>query len=332
MNFLVIVCFIFLGSILKKVQWIHSAHAERLNQYVIYICLPAIILLNIPQLNIDYNLLLPAMMAWLLLPFLVIFILLLGKNYHWPDQTVGCLLLIVCFGNTSFVGFPIIQAFYGDENLVYAVIYDQIGTFLSLAIVANIIIAKYSTEGHAGKNNSEQLYSDSAKTIYKIVKRVVLFPPFIALLVSFFIHGVVFVDWISSILSIIAMSLVPVTMLLVGYHFKLKIPSNLRIPLFWGLGSKMIFTPILCVVFIFLYKEEPFAWLSDPLINEKSQNLSNIFKVSLMESAMPPMVTASIMAIHAKLAPKLAAAAVGYGLLFAIVIMPLTYLISSVLY
>jgi hypothetical protein len=45
--------------------------------------------------------------------------------------------------------------------------------------------------------------------------------------------------------------------------------------------------------------------------------------VVVLEAAMPPMVTAAVLAIHAGLVPKLVSAGVGYGLLLSCVTLPL---------
>ena len=52
---------------------------------------------------------------------------------------------------------------------------------------------------------------------------------------------------------------------------------------------------------------------------------SQLVQVTVFESAMPPMITAGAVAIMAGLAPSLAAAMVGYGILFAFVSLPLFY-------
>jgi predicted permease len=45
-------------------------------------------------------------------------------------------------------------------------------------------------------------------------------------------------------------------------------------------------------------------------------------RTTVLESAMPPMVTAGALAISHRLAPRLAAAMVGYGLLLSLLTLP----------
>jgi predicted permease len=45
----------------------------------------------------------------------------------------GCLILTAGLGNTSFLGFPIIEALYGQEGMKTAILVDQPGTFVVLS-------------------------------------------------------------------------------------------------------------------------------------------------------------------------------------------------------
>jgi predicted permease len=51
----------------------------------------------------------------------------------------------------------------------------------------------------------------------------------------------------------------------------------------------------------------------------------DVLRVAVLESAMPPMVTAGALAAAAGLAPELAAALVGYGILLSLVTLPVIH-------
>lgn len=310
MNFLIIIIFVSLGWAAKYYSWAKEKHTILINRYVISICLPAIILLKIPQLIIDHSVIFPIIMAWLLIPIGAVFVLILARLYDWSREIIGCLLLVVCFGNTSFVGFPIIQAFYGDQALGYAVIYDQVGSFLSLAIIGNFFLAKYAIESD-GSSSIHNKRQNKVHPITPFLTKVFSFPPFIALIVAFLIGDYHFPQVIQNSFWLISLTLVPATMFLVGCHFQLKIPAELTRPLGWAIAIKMLIVPAFALLLLLLFEQHGLY-----------------SQVTFMESAMPPMVTASILAIHAKLAPKLAAAAVGYGLVFAVFMVPIVYLVS----
>ena len=54
--------------------------------------------------------------------------------------TLATFMIMATFGNTSFIGFSYIDAFYGQDYIVYGVIYDIFGSFLLLVSVGMIII------------------------------------------------------------------------------------------------------------------------------------------------------------------------------------------------
>ncbi|WP_444994827.1 AEC family transporter [Aliikangiella sp. IMCC44359] len=291
-NFIIIAVFLVLGILCKKYAQkkniLPSSLSHYINTFVIYVCLPAIVLLKIPSLQFDHQLLLPVMLPWVAIIFAALFILLANKIFHWQRPTVGCLLMLCCFGNTSFFGFPMVNAFFGEQGLPYAIVYDLFGSFLGLAIVGNIVIALYSEEGHFN--------------FYAVVRKVILFPPLIAVLLSLCLKGWIYPAWLEYLLVVISWLLVPSTMFLVGMHMSFNIPSEIIKPLQFSLFLKLFLLPII-------------IWGLSALWIKQVPTESLAMSVSIFEAAMPPMVTASVMAIHANLESKLAATAVGVGLL-----------------
>jgi len=61
------------------------------------------------------------------------------------------------------------------------------------------------------------------------------------------------------------------------------------------------------------------AWLAANAAGAEA----DIVRVSTLQSAMPAMITAGALATDARLAPELAAALVGYGILIALLWLPL---------
>ena len=324
MSFVYIFVFILVGYSIKFLpvdgNKLNVAINKYLSRYVIFICLPAIVLTKLPQLSLEKSLLLPVVVCWLLIPVGWLSVKLFAKKNHWSREVEGCLLLVCCFGNNSFVGFPIISAFYGHDALVYAVIYDQLGSFLTLAIVGGIIVSLYAPESR--EPSLELNHKSKSGTVKKIVVKVMSFPPFIAILISPLFYYFPLSIEINQLFSIIGQTLIPSTMLLVGFNLVFKLPGTLLKPLIAGVGVKMILLPGVLLIALLSY-------FSIAAYSETTSDL--IIKVVLMEAAMPAMVSSSILAIEANLAPKLAAAAVGYGLIAAVFIMPLIYFLSGVL-
>src|ERR1700748_3609415 len=140
-----------------------------LNWWVLHIALPSLVLDLIPRLHFDWQL-------WFLVaPMWVVFIgswivcATFGRWFGWSRQRIGALTLVAGLGNTAFTGYPLIEALRGQEGLALAVVADQLGCFLALAIGGITVAAWYS----GGKPEARA-----------IVRRIGVFPPFLALIVG----------------------------------------------------------------------------------------------------------------------------------------------------
>lgn len=301
-NFVVIVVFILIGVIAKRSALLPEATSNWLTQFVIFICLPSIVFVNVPKMSLQPSVLLAALTPWFGVILMGLVVVLVGRIFAWSKAITGCLLMVSCFSNSSFFGFPMVTAFWGVQGLPYAIIYDLVGSFLSLAIIGNIILAIYS-------GNEDFSWR-------KTLTRVVTFPPFIAILLAVFLTEQSLPDWLQELFGIISLMLVPATMMLVGMHMSLSISAAIRVPLMFALLLKLIILPLVIALAI--------GVLPDFLTSNQLAN-----QVTVFEAAMPPMVTASVLAIHARLEPKLAASAVGIGLIVSCLTLPLWYLLLS---
>ncbi|MEJ2690972.1 MAG: AEC family transporter, partial [Deltaproteobacteria bacterium] len=86
-----------------------------------------------PELTPSADLLIPVLVAWLMLLVSAALVLALGHLLNFRKEILGALLLVVPLGNTSFLGIPMVDVFFGAEGIPYAVLYDQLGSFLALA-------------------------------------------------------------------------------------------------------------------------------------------------------------------------------------------------------
>ncbi|MDX1705620.1 AEC family transporter [Pseudidiomarina sp.] len=298
-NFFLIAGYLVIGLLLQRSRQFPQNTGQVLNAYVIYVALPAVILQKIPLLELSSELLLPAITPWLLLLLTVPFVLWLSRRYNWSRATTGAMLIVVPLGNTSFVGFPMIEAFFGSAGIPYALLYDQLGSFLILSIYASIIAAIYS------RHADGQVAKPSAKAL---VMRIVRFPPFIALLIALALRSVSYPELLDTFIDSLAVTLVPVIMVAVGFQLKLRLPQEDRKPLYLALLIKLVLTPLVAVGVLYSFGIDQL-----------------VVKVTIMEAAMPAMISAGALAIMAGLAPTLSAAIVGYGVISCFVTLPLWY-------
>ncbi|RUO75301.1 AEC family transporter [Idiomarina seosinensis] len=298
-NLVVLAIYLLIGLIIKRAGKFPDNTAQVLNLYVIYAALPGVIFTKVPSLEFSSELLIPVIIPWVLLLCSALFIYAIGRLLNWSRTVIGALLVCVPLGNTSFFGFPMIEAFYGSDAIVYGLLYDQFGSFFGLAIYSTIIIALFK----------EPSGDESARpSLFGIIKKIFAFPPFIALVIALLVKDLSYPKVFSVLVESLAVTLVPVIMVAVGFQLKFRLPKGSKTPLFVGLTTKLLIMPLLTISLLWSFGFD-----------------SQLVQVTVFESAMPPMITAGAVAIMAGLAPSLSAAMVGYGILAAFITLPLFY-------
>jgi predicted permease len=266
-----------------------AAAADAFNRYVVYVALPALVLVLVPKLSWEPALWLLVSAPWVLLAIGAGCVLWASRAFAWPRHVSGALLLCAPLGNTSFVGIPLVAALRGEHAVRYAIVYDQFGSFLALSTYGLFVLARFS--GGAAPSASAML------------ARVLKFPPFIALLVAClpWPHPL----WLDAALQRVADTLAPVAVFAVGLRLRLQLPAH-RSALFTGLGIKMLLSPLLALTALRALDAHALP-----------------AQVAVLEASMPPMISAGALASMAGLAPELCAALVGWGVVIALGSVPL---------
>ncbi|MFY9261959.1 MAG: AEC family transporter [Gallionella sp.] len=284
---LLILCFI-AGILLRHFNRMPDNAPATLNSFIIHVSLPALTLLYIHALKLSGDVLLTGLMAWLLFGLSAGFFILLGRWLNLPRNTVGALILVGGLGNTSFFGLPMVEAFYGPTGITTAIIADQLGSFFALSILGITVAGIYAS----GRPN--------ARTI---IKRIMLFPPFISLFIALLLIPVEYADWFTVLLKRLGDTLAPLALLSVGLQLRLGHIAEHKRNLAIGLGFKLLLAPL--VIFV----------LYVPVLGAHGQTV----QVTLFEAAMPPMITAAIVASEHDLNPPLANLMVAVGLVLSFV-------------
>lgn len=295
-SFVIIISYLLIGMALRRTAKFPDETANIFNLYVIYVSLPALTLLKIPELEFSSQLLVPILMPWGMLTFSAIIIWSAAYFWQWDKGITGSLMLLIPMGNTSFLGIPMVRAFFGDSGVPYAVLYDQLGSFLALSTYGAIVLAYYG--------------STKKISIRGILRRIITFPPFIALLLAFFLfRDIQYPHPVVTLLNSLAATLVPIVMIAVGFQLRLRLSREIWQPLGIGLSVKLIVAPLTALALCRIF------------------NLDNnlAVQVSVLESGMPPMISAGAVAIMAGLSPRLTAALVGLGIIASFVTLPILH-------
>lgn len=293
-NFIQIALFIGLGFVFRRIKAFPDQTAQVLNMFALYVALPAVILLKVPQLEFSSEMIVPALVPWAMLALSSVLVLVAGKRFRWSRETTGVLLLIVPIGNTSFMGVPMVNAFFGENGIPYLIIYDQIGTMFIFAVYGSIVLAMFGREG--------------AVNIAEVARRALLFPPTLALFVGLLLRFWSYPDPVVNGLQDLSGMLTPLVMTAIGFQLRIRLSPAVLRPLGFGLAIKLIIAPLV-------------ALLGCRLLGLNSLAAD----IAIFEAGMPPMVTAGALAIAAGMLPELAAALVSLGMALAFVTLPVLY-------
>jgi len=274
---------------------------EVLNRVVLYLCLPALILIHVPTLEPSLALLPLIAIPWLLLALTIVGVLILSRVLQFSREVTAVLLVLIPLGNTSFLGFPLIEALLGPEFIRLAVVYDQFGSFLIVCTHVLFVLGWYGE----GDN----------PTVGSMVRNIVSFPPFLALIAALLFGNAWLADWLMELVEIFAVMLLPLVTLAIGMSLKLRLVSDYRLPLVLGLAGKLLVLPALALGLAVLMRAD-----------------ADIATVAVLESAMPPMITAAALLAGARLAPPLASAMVAWGVLVSAATVPLWFWLSQLIF
>ena len=281
-----------LGVLVARFARPPAGMASGINWWVINIALPALVLELIPQVRFDPQLWFPVVAMWVTFFGAWLLFGLLGPRLGWSRQRTGALILVCGLGNTSFMGYPLIQALHGRPGLALAVVADQLGCFPLLAS-AGIVVAN--------------MYAGRTPQPAQIARRIITFPAFVALLIG--VAAGRLGGWPSmlhDVLASIGMTLTPLALFSVGLQFTLRAGRGQWSALGLGLGWKLLAAPLLC-------------WGLGLAAGVDGLMLT----VGVLQAAMAPMISAAILADEYALEQSLANTVLGVGIVLSLVSVPL---------
>jgi predicted permease len=295
MNFFLIGICLVAGVVLRKAGVLPENAHKGINAWILYIALPAVALLYIPALTWSSDLIFPVAMPLLVWIAAWLVLRLFARRLQLDVGTHAALLLTAGLGNTSFIGFPLTQAYFGDPGLHIAVIYDQIN-FLALATLG-VMTALKAAHGPS-----------SAKRV--ILRSIFRFPPLIASLAALILPRFIELHAVTPLLEKLSGTLVPLSLFSVGMQIQFSEWRQERKPLALGLAYKLLMAPalVLCAALAF-------------------QLRGIIPQASVFEAAVPPMITSAILATEYQLNPRVANLMVSVGIILSLVTTALWWLI-----
>lgn len=301
-----IVLLVGIGVLCRRFRLLPQHAPATLDKFAIVVCLPAFAIVRLQDIELSRNVIVPVAVAWAQLIIAAALVLEVGRWRGWSDRTVGTLLLVVPLGNTSFVGLPLVESLLGADRVAPAVLYDQLGTFLALTTYGSFIVARYGDarvdEADAGVRSVVDTGSPPVPRPAAVIRSVVSFPPFLGMVAGLTLHSVTLPEPIAEVLGRLGGALVPVVLVSIGMRITVPRSSRILEPTIVALSIRMALMPALVFAFAAAIGGHGPTW-----------------DAVRLESAMPAMISAGVMATEAGLDEELVGAVVGVGLLVGLV-------------
>lgn len=262
----------------------YQDNSKQLIEFIIYFSLPAIVFSKIYPLELNEKILGLILMfiGFILLNLFLAY--LIGKAMKLNRLLLATFMIMATFGNTSFIGFSYIDAFYGQDYIVYGLIYDLFGSFLLLVSLGMFII----TWGSGRKNNVKSIF-----------KSIFLFPPTLMFFITVFSKNFEVPNFLLLTSQTLGATLVPIAMIAIGMKLELKhIFVRFHI-VSMAMILKMVIVPIIVLLGFQVFYNIDETWI----------------KVTIIEVAMPPMTMATVLAIKGGLDEKVAINSLVLGVL-----------------
>lgn len=297
-NFMIIGIGLIAGMLFRYFKAVPENSHKGINAWILYIALPAVSFKYLPQVNWNMDMLLPA-----LTPFIValggyLAIAFYNRKNTLSASTEGAMKLAAMFCNTSFIGFPLIMAYYSEKELSIAIITDQV----SFMLVSTLGIAIAITS--SGKGNV---------SCSLLMKKLFTFPPLIGCIAALSLPTMFDMSGFSELFDKLSLTLGPLALFSVGLQLRFdgwrdEINSIMFIHVY-----KLLLAPALVLLISYLIRTP-----------------HDIAKISVFEAAMPTLITSGIIAEEYKLNSKFVNLTIGTGIVLGIMTTGLWYLILQI--
>lgn len=299
-NFILIAICILAGILFRQSKFLPADAHKGINAWIIYLALPAVSLHYVPHIQWSKDLIFPVAAPVLLWLGGWVYIRIYSAINKLSKPAEGGLKLVTGLSNTSFVGFPLVAAWFGEQHLGIAIISDQM-TFFLLS-TAGILVAMNSAEGHSLKAGI-------------LLKKLFSFPPFIGCLIALILPNFVSLEPLDPLFIKLAGTVGPLALFSIGLQLQFKGWRDELKHISFALLYKLILAPILV--------------LSMALIIEIKGDMA---RITLFEMAMPPLLASGIIVEQYDLQPKTGNLVIGIGIVLSFLTTAAWYYIITVLF
>ncbi|HLR00285.1 MAG TPA: AEC family transporter [Sphingobacterium sp.] len=282
-NFVMIILCVLFGMLFRKYNVVPGDAHKGINAWLIYLALPAVSFKYLPKIDWHAEMLFPVVAMCIVWAGGWIFAKFLSQLKGYRQRTRSTFELASGYSNTSFIGFPLVAAYFGEENLGIAMICDQ-SSFIILS-TAGIISALKAKE--QGANAHPKI----------VLRKLFAFPPLIACILVLSLSPFIDFSMADPLFDMFVATLSPLALFSIGLQMRFQ-------------GWQKQFSQISMTVFYKLLVAPLLIFILALSINIKG----DIGSVTVLEAGMPTLVSSGIIAEQYGLNTKLINLIIGIGI------------------
>ena len=280
------------GYISKLIKVLKQKQSRSLFDFVVVFALPCLIFDKIYHLNFNFSLILLIFAGFISTSLAGIISVIIGRVFKFSKPTILSMFVLSAFGNTLFVGMPVVSNVFGEEFVGEVIMYDSLAGAIPISILVPLILAM---------NNGEKV------TIVKNIKTIIYFPPFIGLVLGLALKDFKIPEFVFAPIRMFGDSATPVALFAIGLSLGFNAIKSSYKSTVIVLFMKMILAP---PIFILILQCFGAAFDKSTLI-------------AVLESSMPTATIVCVMVMKAKLDSNLAASSVAFGLVLSVITLPI---------
>lgn len=269
------------GIIVGKKGLITEEQTEGLSFVVVNITFPCL-MIDALQVEFDSHVIIDIGLItaiWIaVFVFAIVMAIIIRKIPKVRKDQSYLIAFMICFGNTGFMGLPIVNVIYGKEGLFNASLIEFANALLMFTVGIMFIQASAAEFRHSSDN------SNSGK--YKMNLKGLLTPAFIGLMIGImlFLCSIDLPGFIGNAVSIVGSATTPLSMLVIGLLFSRMTIKEIMGDYVMYIVSfiKLLIMPGLALLFFLIIQGE----------------LTLLAKVVILELAMPAAMCTSIFAVQ----------------------------------
>jgi len=282
--------FLVLGRVLATSGRIPHA-SSALTSWGRYVAWPAAALQSAPFVRLDGPLMSGVAWMWGLFAVAIVAVAIAIMRFGLGRPTGGAVLLATGAGSTAGFALPFIEQYCGAHCVAQAIVLSVLGGALAfgvLGVAASCVL------------------SQGRVCIGLIVRRLVTFPPLVALIIGLLLPRSLVPQFAQMALHDLAVTLAPVAIVAVGMH--LRLPNRRRFAtIAAALGFRLVLAPAAVLGGFALIGAE----------------FGSFGKLLVLLAAMPPLISSIALAREYGLESELTAEMAAFGASLALVTVPL---------